>query len=39
MVKLPEALLKKYDLLLIKNDIYSREYGYYKKWLQYCLDF
>ena len=39
MVKLPEALLKKYDLLLIKNDIHSREYGNYKKWLQYYLDF
>jgi len=39
MLKLPEALLKKYDSLLIKNDIPSHAHGNYKKWLQYYLDF
>lgn len=39
MLKLPETLLKKYDSLLIKNDIPSHAHGNYKKWLKYYLDF
>jgi len=39
MLKLPEALLKKYNSLLIKNNIPFHIHGNYKKWLQYYLDF
>ncbi|MBU0464199.1 MAG: hypothetical protein KKE12_11410 [Proteobacteria bacterium] len=39
MLKLPEILLKKYNSLLIKNNILSHAHGNYKKWLQYYLDF
>ena len=39
MLKLPEALLKKYNSLLIKNDIPFHAHGNYKKWLRYYLDF
>lgn len=39
MLKLPETLLEKYSLLLIKNDIPSHAHGNYQKWLRFYLDF
>ena len=39
MIKVPEALQKKYNLLLINSDIAPDQYGHCKKWLRYYLDF
>jgi len=39
MLKVPTALLKKYDRLLANSDVSPMEYGSYKKWLRYYLDF
>jgi hypothetical protein len=39
MLKVPPALLKKYDRLLVNSDVPPLEYGSYKKWLRYYLDF
>ena len=39
MLKIPEALLEKYDMILVKNDIPPQFHGNYKKWLRYYLDF
>ena len=39
MLKLSEALQKKYHMLLEKNNITPKYYGQYKKWLRYYLDF
>ncbi len=39
MIKIPEVLQKKYDLLLINSDIAPDQYGHCKKWLRYYLDF
>jgi len=39
MLKVPPALLKKYDRLLVNSDVHPKEYGSYKKWLRYYLDF
>jgi site-specific recombinase XerD len=39
MIKVPEALQKKYNLLLMNSDIAQDQYGHCKKWLRYYLDF
>ena len=39
MIKLPEALLKKYSQLLIHSEIEPGQYARCKKWLQFYLDF
>lgn len=39
MIKVPEALQKKYNLLLINSAIEPDQYGHCKKWLRYYLDF
>ena len=39
MIKIPEALQKKYNLLLMNSNISQDQYGHCKKWLWYCLDF
>jgi integron integrase len=39
MLKLPEALLIKYQQLLEKDGISPREHAYFIKWLRYYLDF
>jgi integron integrase len=39
MIKMPEALRKKYDHLLATGSVPSKEYAAYKKWLLYYLDF
>lgn len=39
MIKLPEALQKKYILLLMNSDIAPDQYAHCKKWLRYYLDF
>jgi integron integrase len=39
MIKVPEALQKKYNLLLMNSDISPDQYGHSKKWLRYYLDF
>ena len=39
MIKVPEALQKKYNLLLMNSDIAPDQYGHCKKWLRYYLDF
>jgi integron integrase len=39
MIRLPEALQAKYQMLLEKNAIPPRERPYYLKWLRYYLDF
>ncbi len=39
MIKIPEALQKKYNLLLMNSDISQDQYGHCKKWLWYYLDF
>ena len=39
MIKIPEALQKKYNLLLMNSDISLDQYGHCKKWLRYYLDF
>jgi len=39
MLKVPAALLKKYDRLLVNSDVPPLEYESYKKWLRYYLDF
>ncbi len=38
MLKLPEELQKKYQTLLIKNEIPYNDHEVYKKWLRYYLD-
>jgi len=39
MIKVPEALQKKYNLLLMNSEIAPDQYGPCKKWLRYYLDF
>ena len=39
MIKIPEALQKKYNLLLMNSDISPDQYSHCKKWLRYYLDF
>ena len=39
MLKIPEALQKKYNVLLIKKNIPDRVHNDYRKWLRYYLDF
>lgn len=39
MIKVPEALQKKYNLLLVNSDIEPDQYVHCKKWLRYYLDF
>jgi hypothetical protein len=39
MIKIPEALQKKYNLLLMNSDIALDQYSHCKKWLRYYLDF
>ncbi len=39
MIKVPEALQKKYNRLLMNSEIAPDQYNYYKKWLRYYLDF
>ena len=39
MLKIPEILLKKYHILLIKDKVPSQEHSSYEKWLRYYLDF
>jgi integron integrase len=39
MLNVPPALLKKYDRLLVNSGVPANEYGFYKKWLRYYLDF
>ena len=39
MIKIPEALRKKYDHLLVKTSVPPKEYAAYKKWLLFDLDF
>ncbi len=39
MLKIPEALQKKYNVLLKKNDILPKLHNNYRKWLRYYLDF
>jgi len=39
MIKIPEALQKKYNLLLVNSDIAPDQYSHCKKWLRYYLDF
>ncbi len=39
MIKIPEALQKKYNLLLMNSDIAPDQYSHCKKWLRYYLDF
>ncbi len=35
MLKVPPALLKKYDRLLVNSDVSPTKYGNYKKWFKY----
>ncbi len=39
MIKVPEALRRKYDHLLVKSSVPPKEYTAYRKWLQFYLDF
>ena len=39
MIKVPEALQKKYNLLLMNSEISPDQYGHCKKWLRFYLDF
>ena len=39
MIKISEALQKKYNLLLMNSDIALDQYSHCKKWLRYYLDF
>ncbi len=39
MIKIPEALQKKYNILLMNSDIAPDQYRYCRKWLMYYLDF
>ena len=39
MIKVPEALKKKYNLLLMNSDIALDQYSHCNKWLRYYLDF
>ncbi len=39
MIKVPEALQKKYSLLLMNSDIEPDQYVHCNKWLRYYLDF
>lgn len=39
MIKIPEALQKKYSLLLTNSDVPPDLYKNYRKWLRYYLDF
>ena len=39
MIKIEPGLKSKYTLILNKNGIPEKEYGYYLKWLRYYLDF
>ena len=39
MIKVPEALQKKYNLLLMNSDIAPDQYSHCKKWLRFYLDF
>ena len=39
MIKVPEALQKKYNLLLMNSDIAQDQYGPCKKWLRFYLNF
>ena len=39
MIKIPEVLQKKYNLLLMNSDIALDQYTHCKKWLRYYLDF
>lgn len=39
MIKVPQALQKKYDYLLMNSPVPPNEYPAYRKWLRYYLDF
>ncbi len=39
MIKIPEALRKKYDHLLVNSSVSPKEYADCKKWLRFYLDF
>ena len=39
MLKVPEALQKKYSRLLINSEFAPAQYGNCRKWLRYYLDF
>lgn len=39
MLQIPKKLLEKFEMLLVKNNVPSREHLDYKKWLRYYLDF
>jgi len=39
IIKIPEALRRKYDHLLVTGSVPPKEYAAYKKWLQFYLDF
>ena len=39
MIKIPEALRKKYDHLLVKSSVPPKKYAGYKKWLLFYLNF
>ncbi|MFP4452666.1 MAG: integron integrase [Desulfobacterales bacterium] len=39
MIKIPEAIQKKYSLLLTNSDVQPDLYKNYRKWLRYYLDF
>ena len=39
MLKVPQALQKKYDQLLMNGSVHPKEYPAYRKWLRFYLDF
>jgi integron integrase len=39
MLKIPEILLKKYQMLLDRENVPSQEHSSFEKWLRYYLDF
>ncbi len=39
MLKVPPALIAKYDRLLVNSEAQPKEYPAYRKWLRYYLDF
>jgi integrase len=39
MLKIPEILLKKYHMLLDRENVPSQEHNSFEKWLRYYLDF
>jgi integron integrase len=39
MIKIPEALQKKYSVLLTNSDVPPDHYMHFRKWLRYYLDF